>query len=193
MNQAVRVLQQMICDNGDLISVDGQIGPQTNGAIDKLNVPEYLKLAMKEIGTKEVPGSGDNPRVLEYHAVSGGYSEDAVPWCGSFVNWVMKMDGHGTVQIPARAKSWLEFGMTVGEPIVGCVAVKSRSGGGHVGFVVTVDKYKNELYLLGGNQNDEVNIKKYKISTFMDFRIPFTYGGYYASLAVKTDLSTSEA
>lgn len=49
---------------------------------------KWLDLAEAEIGIKEVPGTGDNPRVLEYHsATSYGAPHDSVPWCSSFINW----------------------------------------------------------------------------------------------------------
>lgn len=193
MSKAVKVLQKMLVDAGENISIDGDLGPQTKNAIDRLNVPDYLKIAMKEVGVLEVPGSGNNPQIIAYHAVSGGFSQDSIPWCASYVNWVMKKDNHKTVKYSARAKSWLKFGIGIDEPIVGAIAVKSRSGGGHVGFVVSINKEKGKLYLLGGNQNDEVNIKKYNIATFMDFRIPKNYGEYYADLQIVADGGASEA
>lgn len=171
-SDSVVVLQKFLKSNNINVAVDGWFGNQTLGAIDKLNVPNYVKIALMEVGVKEIVGKRHNKEVLKYHAVSGGFSTDEVPWCGSYVNWVMLQDGHATVRYPARAKSWLKFGISVDEPIIGAIAVKSRSGGGHVTFVLGRDEATKKLYCLGGNQNNEVNMALYKQSDFIDFRIP---------------------
>lgn len=174
--ESVKILQKYLVANGKQIVVDGDLGKNTRGAIASLNIPSYLKLALGEVGVQEIRGSTHSKRVLEYHAVSGGFSTDEVPWCGSFINWVMLRAGHTTVGYPARAKSWLTFGKSSGKPTVGAIAVKSRTGGGHVCFVIGEDALGN-LYCLGGNQNDEVNIKLYPKNAFLDFRIPSNLTG----------------
>ncbi len=172
MSVAVRELQKLLNNNGAHIVVDGDLGRYTKAAIEDLDIPRYLKIAMGEIGTKEIKGSAaHNKRVLEYHSISGGFSTDEVPWCASFVNWVMLQSGvQKTANYPARAKSWGDFGVAIQFPKVGAIAVKTRIGGGHVGFVVAVRG--NSLYLLGGNQSDEVNIRRYRVQDFVTFRMP---------------------
>ena len=183
MRESVKTLQTLIVQSGYSIDIDGIYGKQTRTAIERLCVPNWVKTAMKEIGTREIHGKKHEERVIEYHSVSGGFSTDEVPWCGSFVNWVMKEHKYDTVSYPARAKSWLNFGKSSDGPIVGSVAVKERNGGGHVCFVVGKNM-EGDLYCLGGNQNDEVNIKLYKKDVFLDFRIPSNYNmevlPYYA-------------
>lgn len=175
MKQSVLTLQTLIVQSGQDIEEDGIYGNQTRTAIERLCVPNWIKTAMKEIGVKEIHGKEHNERVLEYHEVSGGFTTDEVPWCASYVNWVMLQHGYDTVKYPARAKSWLHFGKTSIVPIVGSIAVKSRTGGGHVGFVIGQNT-DGDIYVLGGNQNDEVNIKLYKKEVFIDFRVPLNYG-----------------
>ena len=136
---------------------------------------QWMKIAKKEIGTKEIHGKRHNPRVLEYHSVSGGFSTDEVPWCGSFVNWVMKQSGYKTVSYPARAKSWKNFGKKAKKLVYGAIGIKSRKGGGHVAFVVGQSKDGKYLYMLGGNQHDSVNISKYPKHLWTDFRLPKDY------------------
>ena len=175
MNKAVKDLQTLIVQAGYLISVDGIFGQQTSRGVDQLNVPEWIKVAMKEVGTSEIRGKNHNDRVLEYHATTmGKYDNDEVAWCGSFVNWVFRQVGIKTVSIPERAKSWIDFGKKADCSVLGCIAVKNRAKGGHVCFVVGKDSVGN-LYCLGGNQNDEVNIKLYKKDDFIDFRVPLDY------------------
>lgn len=173
MSKAVVELQRLLNRNATKLLDDGDLGPKTKGAIDNLNIPLWLKIAMKEIGTREIKGYKHNARVIEYHSVSGGFTTDEVPWCGSFVNWVLRKSGiTTTVPYPARALSWLKFGI-LGKPTIGAIAVKSRVGGGHVGFVVAVEG--NYVFILGGNQSDEVNIRKYLISDFKEYRVPKDY------------------
>lgn len=169
--KTVKVLQRYLVDNNQNIVIDGYLGNQTIRAIDALTIPPYLKIALKEVGTKEIVGKKHSSKVLAYHSVSGGFTTDEVPWCGSYVNWVMLHEDDKTVSYPARAKSWLSYGQTSVIPITGSIAVKSRRGGGHVCFVIGKNK-NGDLYCLGGNQNDEVNIRLYPKSVFMDFRVP---------------------
>lgn len=193
MSQAVKELQKLLNKNGSNLVVDGDLGAKTKQAISILNVPIWLKNATEEIGTHEIAGSQHNMQVIKYHAVSGGFATDEVPWCGSFVNWVLKKSGFtSTVASPARALSWLEFGIS-SKPVIGAIAVKSRKGGGHVGFVVATEgKY---VYIIGGNQSDEVNMRKYLISDFKDYRVPLGYinGKYTALLTINATTGTKEA
>jgi len=173
------------------IKVDGWLGDRTIRAINKIgsekmhgalayeisnleasNEPHYLTIARGELGVKEIKGRKHNKRVLKYHATSGGFKTDEVPWCGSFINWVMKEAGYKTVKYPARAKSWRKFGVSTAQPYLGSIAVKSRKKGGHVCFVVGKSKKGKHLYCLGGNQGDAVTIRKYRAAVFTDFRIP---------------------
>jgi len=192
MNKSVINLQTMINTAGLTIAVDGIMGQETRGAIDDLNIPYWLKIGLYEIGTKEIRGNRHNPRVVYYHSFSAGkYSTDEVPWCGSFIAMCMKRSGYKLPLYPERALSWLNFGHNGNVPKIGSIAVKGRKGGGHVGIVVSIAG--DDIYLLGGNQNDEVNIKRYKIIDFIDFRLPKGYSNQYLALQVDADKSGREA
>ncbi len=149
----------------------------------------WMKIAKGELGVKEIFGSKHNKRILEYHKVSGGFSTDEVPWCASFVNWVMKQAGYTTVSAPARAKSWENFGKKITTPIYGSIGVKSRKGGGHVAFIVGKSEDGKYYYMLGGNQHDEVNITKYKKSVWNTFVVPKDYDIKAKSLPIYTKKS----
>lgn len=177
MSKAVEGLQRYILAAGGLLpkwGVDGDFGKETLHAIDNLRVPNWVKVALKEVGVHEIHGVEHSDRVLEYHSVSGGFTTDEVPWCASYINWVMLECGFDTVSYPARAKSWLRFGATSIIPVLGSIAVKSREGGGHVCIVVGQNN-EGQLYCVGGNQSDEVNIRLYDKEVFIDFRVPETY------------------
>lgn len=196
IRESVKTLQTMLVNEGVLIGedqIDGDLGPKTRAAINELNIPDYLKIAMNEIGVYEIKGyAKHNPRVIYYHSFTAGkYSDDETAWCGSFVAMCMSKAGYKLPSYPERSLSWLNFGKNGDVPKVGSIAVKTRSGGGHVGFVVSVDG--DYVYILGGNQNDEVNIKRYRTDAFIDFRLPMNYGNYYANLKVAAPGAGREA
>jgi uncharacterized protein (TIGR02594 family) len=138
------------------------------------NDPPWLEIAIQEIGTKEIPGATHNPRIVEYHrstTLNPAYaSRDETHWCSSFVNWcVEKANYEGTDS--ALARSWLKWGKKQEVPRRGCVTVFSRPGSayaGHVGFYI--GETPTRIKLLGGNQNDEVNISYYQKNRLLGFR-----------------------
>jgi uncharacterized protein (TIGR02594 family) len=151
-------------------------------------IAPWMKNAMNEIGQKEIPGQKNNPRVMEYHKAAGSYSTgdsgkyDA--WCAGFVSWIMKQHGCTPPKKAMRALSWKDFGKAVKNPIFGAIGIKERRGGGHVSFVVGQSRDRKFLYMLGGNQNNEVNISQYKKSTWLKFVIPSNYYDNYGILPV---------
>ena len=50
--------------------------------------------------------------------------------------------------------------------------LKSRKEGGHVSFVVGKSPDGKALYMLGGNQNDEVNVSRYDRDVWEGFVVP---------------------
>jgi len=148
----------------------------------------WLSIAKNELGTKEYRGKVRSNKAIEkYHDIAGiGWAKDDVPWCGSFVAYVMDTAGFKIVRYSARAKSWLNFGKSVDRPVLGAIAIKSRGlhpaikpirkgdrkGSGHVGFVVGESSDGKYIYLLGGNQGDAVNVRRYPTNVFLDFRVP---------------------
>jgi uncharacterized protein (TIGR02594 family) len=87
----------------------------------------WMAVARGEIGQVERRG-GENPRIVAYHATTAlAAREDEVPWCSSFVNWVMERAGYrGTGS--AAASSWLRWGVELEAPRPGCVTVLKRRG-----------------------------------------------------------------
>ena len=96
---------------------------------------------------------------------------DEVAWCGAFVGGVFGQVGLGE-KIPKdfyRASSWAKAGTKLDKPAYGCIAVLSRTGGGHVGFVVGKTK-SGRIKLLGGNQSDQINIMDFDPKRITDYR-----------------------
>ena len=134
----------------------------------------WMPIALAEVGVKEFPGDGDNPRVVEYlrstTLAAGMAAQDETPWCSAFVNWCVERSGfEGTDS--AWARSWLNWGKKLATPKRGCIAVFKRNvSSGHVAFYIAETATK--VKVLGGNQSDAVNISEYKKSDFLDYRAP---------------------
>lgn len=169
---------------------DGIVGTKTWGALlgnTEMNIQPrsntetvrnapWYDIAQAEMGVKEILGANqNNHRILEYHATTTlGAKTDEVPWCSSFVNWVMKQAGiEGTNN--ALAKSWLDWGTGVSTPIKGDVVVIKRinkdsdehtgsSTGYHVGFYVTSNNLV--ISLLGGNQGNSVKKSNFLLRSY---------------------------
>jgi uncharacterized protein (TIGR02594 family) len=136
--------------------------------------PKWYEIACKEIGQKEVDGSGNNKRILEYHATTTlGAKEDSVPWCSSFTNWCMKEAGiKGTNS--AAAISWAAWGVAC-ERVKGCICVirqrnkgadhaTGSASGNHVAFFDRIEQ--GRVYLLGGNQSDQVKVSSFGLASY---------------------------
>jgi uncharacterized protein (TIGR02594 family) len=130
-----------------------------------------FEIALGEYGHKERRG-GENPEILKYfHEI--GYTdikEDEVPWCSAFVNWCVMKAGLPITKNLA-AKSWLGWGKKVMIPEIGDIAVFKRGNlgwQGHAGFYIK----NNGIYVwvLSGNQSDEVNISKYSGTDLLSYR-----------------------
>ncbi len=122
----------------------------------------WIATARAHIGLHEIKGRRHNKTILSWlKRLRAWWSDDETPWCGSFVAEMLTESGRYVVKHWYRAKAWANAAeMTrLNSPAYGCIVVFSRRGGGHVGFVV--GKQGNKICVLGGNQNDEVNIKAF--------------------------------
>ncbi len=141
----------------------------------------WMAIAEAEKGVFEFPGTGNNPRVLEYFSAvtnlsASAVSRDETPWCSAFANWCLAQAGlEGTKS--ALARSWLDWGQPVDTPVRGCLVVFEREVVfGHVGFYL--DETENEIKVLGGNQQNpetkifEVSEKYYPKANLLGYRIP---------------------
>jgi uncharacterized protein (TIGR02594 family) len=131
-----------------------------------------FEIALGEYGIKERRG-GENPEILKYFREIGhpDIIEDEVSWCSAFVNWCILKSGLQPTGSLA-AKSWLTWGEKITEPQIGDIVIFNRgeigSWQGHVGFFVRLDK--DGIWVLGGNQADQVNISWYPISKLAGYR-----------------------
>jgi uncharacterized protein (TIGR02594 family) len=158
-------------DDTEVTPVTGQItGPPS------FKPPPWYNVALAEIGVKEVDGPGINERIRQYYAATqlgGKVTDDVVPWCSAFVNWVMRQANvRGTGS--AMARSWLTWGTPLKTPLLGCVVVFSRppvATSGHVSLYVG-HQTNGDLIVLGGNQHNEVCKAVYPLSRLIGYRWP---------------------
>lgn len=133
--------------------------------------PKWYGFAKVEWGVKEIYGKKHNPRVLEYHASTGGFDTDEVAWCSSFVNWCIAKAGvRGTRK--ANARSWMNWGVATNNPQIGDIVVfyRGKKSGwmGHVGFYA--GERGGKILVLGGNQNNSVCYQYYGKSKLLGYR-----------------------
>ncbi len=138
-------------------------------------------IALRFVGTSEVPGRAANPMVMAMLKLDSKWPEgDEVPWCSGFVNfvcWLLRLPRSKSL----RARSWLR----VGRPIAledarpgWDVVILNRAGGpddpdvidapGHVAFFAGLDD--RGVALLGGNQSDEVGISYFPTKDVLGVR-----------------------
>ena len=132
-----------------------------------------IKTALSQIGVIEIPGSEDNPQILKYFSEIGHTwvkSEDTA-WCSAFMNWVALKSGYERSR-ELNARSWLDVGEEITDPEPGDVAILWRgskdSWQGHVGLFCS--KVNNNIWLLGGNQNNMVKVQAYPASRVLGYR-----------------------
>lgn len=159
----------------------GNPGPKTEAAFKayingNLIEPKWMAVARNEIGIKEYSGSADNPDVVKYlksvdTLTLSAQRNDETAWCSAFVNWCMEQAGiKGTEK--ANARSWLKWGKKIKIPEVGCITILWRGDPngwqGHVGFFIK--ETSSYVYLLGGNQGDQVKIQRYPKTRVLGYR-----------------------
>ena len=134
----------------------------------------HIELAFSQFGIKETVGEIDNPEVMKYFreiGFGGAGIKDETAWCSAFANWVAEascLESSGAL----NARSWLTVGSPVEMPQLGDIVVfwreSKESWKGHVGFYVNHDE-KN-IYVLGGNQGNQVCIRPYSKDRLLEYR-----------------------
>lgn len=151
-----------------------------------MNEPMWLTEARKHIGKREIKGAKHNPLITLWWKLikRGGIKDDETPWCAAFVGAMLESVGITSSRFES-AKSYLTWGSVIPAPILGCIVVFTRNGGGHVGFVVGADGNGN-LLVLGGNQSDQVNIRTFSRDRVAGYRWPAAFPIISSSLPVSS-------
>lgn len=140
-----------------------------------------FEMAQRFVGLKEVAGAINNDQIIAMLRLDTSWPQsDEVPWCSAFVNyvcWLLRLPRSKSL----LARSWLSVGaaINIDEATPGFdVVILDRTGGadkvsetaaGHVGFFAGLDDNEN-IYVLGGNQGNSVNVSAYKYSDMLGIR-----------------------
>lgn len=136
------------------------------------NEPRWLTEGRKFIGLSEIKGSQHNQEILQFwrDIKRGGIKDDETPWCAAFAGAMLERSGFTSSRFES-AQSYLNWGVKLTSPAYGCIVVFTRTGGGHVGFVVG-QRANGDLLVLGGNQGDAVNIRAFSRERVAGYRWP---------------------
>lgn len=135
----------------------------------------WLDVAKKYLGTQEIVGPEHNPIVVKMYSDVGfpEVHDDETAWCAAFTGSVLKEDGQPYLK-SLSARSYLDYGRKLTEPQEGCIVVFWRGSPngwmGHVGFVTRWDD--DSVWVIGGNQNNQVNETKFSRDKVLGFRYP---------------------
>ena len=136
-------------------------------------LPWVIEQGLKLKGTREIVGPRHNPVILAWGREVGlgnVYTNDEIPWCGLFVAVVAQRAKKAIVSKPLWARNWSKFGVKVDRAGLGDVLVFKRGNGSHVGFYIAEDA--TCYHVLGGNQNNTVNIMRIAKNRTLSIRRP---------------------
>ena len=147
-----------------------------------LSDPNWLALARKYVGQKEIPGAKNNPTIMAVLDMADGVKDgktvgannDDEAYCAKGVSAILEMCGIRSTR-SAWARSYAKWGQELDGPALGAVVVFWRqsigSTLGHVGFVAGKDSSGNVM-CLGFNQSDSINIRALPMARVLSFRWP---------------------
>lgn len=150
----------------------GSIGPGKLPTLPDRTFPVWVHVAFSEIGQTAIPGPHENPRISEYFKAvvdSDQTQDDQTEWASAFVEWSLNSVG---IQGPKSLwpLAWTKWGRIIKQPEPGCIVMFSYRGVQHVAFYIEEDG--DFIKVLGGNENDSVNISRYPKSAVVAYRMP---------------------
>ncbi|MEL6287245.1 MAG: TIGR02594 family protein [Pseudomonadota bacterium] len=136
--------------------------------------PPWMQRALRERGTTERPGAAHNAKIVAYYAAVGhaGIKRDEVAWCAAFAGAMLERSGIASSR-SLMARSYARWGQRLKRPRRGCIVVLSRTTNpalGHVGFFLR--ETATHVVLLGGNQANAVNERRYAKARVVAYRWP---------------------
>lgn len=145
-------------------------------------VPPWMAAGRALIGLSEIKGPQHNSLILRMWDSIGAswFRDDETPWCAGFVGHCLESAGIRSTR-SAAARSYEKWGddylchSRTSIPY-GAIVVLSRPGApgsGHVGFYCGPSGAG--FALLGGNQNDAVNVASFLWSRIVAVRWPSEY------------------
>lgn len=130
--------------------------------------------AFLDNGTYEWAGADHNPKVLAYYSKSDHpeIKNDEVPWCAAFVGAKLAEVGlMGTGSLLARSYEKWGKPIDISAARRGDIVVLKRGNSTWQGHVAFFDRVAlGKVYLLGGNQDNQVNISGYDLGKIVAVR-----------------------
>src|SRR5262245_52729417 len=124
--------------------------------------PKWLLVMRAITGLTETPGAADNPKILgmrdfiakrwpEMQGYCDGYQHDETPWCGLTAAFCVSVPrirppfGPTDTDRFLWALAWADDReyQHIGRPVLGCIVVMEREGGGHITFYESTDSNGN--------------------------------------------------
>jgi uncharacterized protein (TIGR02594 family) len=135
---------------------------------------DLLVEVLSHYGLSEIPGTQSNPEILEFFDELGYdwvNDDSTTSWCSAMLSYYAKKCGY-EYHKNLDARGWLKMPLNVSKPSVGDVVILWRnnpySWEGHVGlFISWTDTV---VYLLGGNQNNRIDITAYSRDRILGVR-----------------------
>lgn len=126
---------------------------------------DLLLEVLSHYGLSEVDGKESNPEILEFFReldYDWVNDDSATSWCSAMLSFYAKKCGY-EYHKELNARGWLKMPVVTLKPRLGDVVVLWRnnptSWEGHVALFVGWTT--NKVYLLGGNQSNQINITAY--------------------------------
>jgi uncharacterized protein (TIGR02594 family) len=137
----------------------------------------HITIARSYLGTEELKGSADNPKIMEMYRTVGHtqVEHDEVAWCAAFVGHCLEKVGIASTR-KLNARSYLTWGEKVAgleQAKEGDIVVFTRgtsAATGHVAFFLKATG--SQVEVLGGNQSDGVTVARYAKSRLLGIRRP---------------------
>jgi len=133
----------------------------------------HLQLALREYGTHGILGAKHNNKIIDYFKIAGHpqIKSDEVAWCAAFLSYILNT-ATGSKFNYLAARQFLNIGKETKKPELGDIVVfwrdDPKSWKGHVGIYISENE--KEIFCLGGNQKNTVDISKFLKSNVLQFR-----------------------
>ena len=134
---------------------------------------KIIEIALAQYGQTGIIGKNSNKIILDYfHEIGATWiQDDDTAWCSAFVNWVLKK-ANLPYSSRLNARSFLTYGNKTTKPKISDIVilwrVEKNSVYGHCGFYVSENA--DSVFILGGNQDNSVNIKSFSKDKVLDYR-----------------------
>lgn len=186
--------EQITTANTDALEAARNVGPSTAEFVaeitGRVSSNNPLPIALQYLNINELDPEGTKLRAEIWDNVFGSGSKTAskftkenMAWCAGFVHHILQKAGAEYLNTDSnydrgRAPDYLKLGQEVANlenAQMGDIVVKARrkKNGGlqyHVAFFSGYDPETNQVFLLGGNQANEVNITAYPIDQVKGIR-----------------------